>query len=127
MSGIIFQFEKLTVWQKAKKLVKEVFILLQSFPNEERYGLKSQISRSIISVPSNIAEGNGRSSSKDKSHFIEIAYGSLGESYTQLLIACDLGYISENDLEEIKPLFREISASLSSIRRKLKSKDNTCD
>lgn len=102
MTGIVYSFEKLKVWQEAKKLVVDVYHLLDSFPRFERYALCDQIRRAIVSVPSNIAEGSGRRSLKEQIHFLEIAYGSLMETYNQLLIAIELTYITEESVEAIK-------------------------
>jgi four helix bundle protein len=103
MEGFIYSFEKLNVWQEAKKLVVEVYHLLDDFPMFEKYALCDQIRRAVVSVPSNIAEGSGRKSLKEQIRFLEIAYGSLMETYNQLLIAIDLSYISEESVETIKP------------------------
>ena len=103
MQGIQYSFEKLKVWQEAKKLVVDVYHLLDSFPKFEKYALCDQIRRAIVSVPSNIAEGSGRKSLKEQIHFLEISYGSLMETYNQLLIAIDLGYITADSVAAIKP------------------------
>lgn len=103
MVGIVYSFEKLNVWQESKKLVVEVYHLLDNFPKLEKFALCDQIRRAIVSVPSNIAEGSGRKSLKEQIHFLEISYGSLMETYNQLLIAIDLGYITEESVEAIKP------------------------
>lgn len=102
MTGITYSFEKLNVWQEAKKLVVDVYNLLDAFPKFEKYALCDQIRRAVVSVPSNIAEGSGRKSLKEQIHFLEISYGSLMETYNQLLIAIDLTYISEESVEAIK-------------------------
>lgn len=102
MIGIEYSFQKLKVWQEAKKLVVDVYNLLDSFPQFEKYALCDQICRAIVSVPSNIAEGSGRKSLKEQVHFLEISYGSLMEAYNQLLIAVDLTYISKESVEAIK-------------------------
>ena len=102
MTGIVYSFEKLMIWQEAKKLVVDVYHLLDSFPRFEKYALCDQIRRAIVSVPSNIAEGSGRRSLKEQIHFLEIAYGSLMETYNQLLIAIELTYITEESVEAIK-------------------------
>ena len=99
MVGIEYSFQKLRVWQEAEKLVVEVYHLLDSFPKFEKYALCDQIRRAIVSVPSNIAEGSGRKSLKEQLHFIEISYGSLMETYNQLLIALDLTYITEESVD----------------------------
>lgn len=115
-----FVFERLQVWQKSRQLVKDVYVLLDSFPNIEKYALCDQIRRAIVSVPSNIAEGCGRPSYKERMHFVEIAYGSLMESYCQLTLAEDLGYISSEARMKIKPNFEEVAKMLSGFRNYLK-------
>ena len=102
MKGIEYSFQRLTVWQEAKKLVVDVYHLLDSFPKFENYALCDQIRRAIVSVPSNIAEGSGRKSLKEQIRFLEISYGSLMETFNQLLIAIDLGYITYDSVEAIK-------------------------
>ena len=112
-----FQFEKLAVWQQAKELVKIVYKLVAKFPQEERYALCDQLRRAIVSVPSNIAEGSGRTHQNDKIHFLEIAYGSLMEAYCQLSVAFELGYITEDDFKPLKPLFYTEAKMLSGLRK----------
>ena len=112
----MFSFENLVVYQKARELVKEVYLIQERFPAEERYALGDQIRRSITSVTSNIAEGSGRESNKDKAHFCVIAFGSLMEAFSQLQIAQDLRYISENEIERLRPQFEEISKMLSGLK-----------
>ena len=97
----MYSFETLKAWQEARKLVVSVYRLLDSFPKFEKYALCDQIRRAIVSVPSNLAEGSGRSSLKEQIHFIEISYGSLMEAYNQLIIAADLKYIDEQSLESL--------------------------
>lgn len=111
-----FSFEKLEVWQEARKLVGETYRLIRRLPKEEKYALGDQIRRAVVSIPSNIAEGSGRMSLKEKMHFLEIAYGSLMEVYCQLQIASDLKIINENDFENIKPQFSLISSMLTALR-----------
>ena len=84
-------FQDLNVWQKAMKLVREVYELTAQLPKEEKYGIVSQLRRASVSVPSNIAEGHGRSSKRDFSRFLSIALGSLREVQTLLLLCDDLG------------------------------------
>lgn len=115
MTGIEYSFEKLKVWKEAKKLVVEVYRLLDSFPKFEKYALCSQIRRAIVSVPSNIAEGSGRKSLKEQIHFLEIAYGSLMESYNQLLIAIELTYISMESVEAIKPTIDGVAKMINGL------------
>lgn len=89
-----FSFFDLRVYKESKELVRVVYELLDKFPKYEMYALSDQLRRSITSVPSNIAEGSGRASYKEKIHFTEIAYGSLTEALCQLDIAKDLRYIT---------------------------------
>lgn len=114
-----FTFEKLVAWQKARVLVKEVYRLIAKFPATEKYGLGNQLGRAIVSVPSNLAEGCGRPSLKERVHFYEIAYGSLMESYTQLTLAHDLGMITEEDLKAVRPMAGEIARMISGLRKSL--------
>ena len=93
----MFNFEKLNTYQKARILVKVVYELMEKFPQKEEFALKSQLRRAVVSIPSNIAEGMGRISNKEKVHFIEIAYGSLMETDCQFEIAKDLNYISNDE------------------------------
>ena len=102
MEDYLFQFEKLNAWQEARKLVVDVYRLLEKFPKTENYALCDQLRRAAISVPSNIAEGTGRMAIKEQTHFLEIAFGSLMEIYCQLQIAVDLNYITSEDLQNIK-------------------------
>lgn len=122
MDGIVYSFEKLKVWQEAKQLVVDIYNLLDSFPKFEKYALCDQIRRAIVSVPSNIAEGSGRFSNKEQNHYLEIAYGSLMETYNQLLIAIDLSYITKSSVNAIKPRIDAIAKMLNGLRQsKLKS------
>jgi four helix bundle protein len=118
----IFQFERLVAWKKAKELARCVYQLIAKFPQYEQYAMSSQIRRAVISIPSNIAEGSGRTSTKEKIHYLEIAFGSLTETYCQLLIASELGYISQDDMIAVKPLFKETSRLISGLRNRF-----TCD
>ena len=129
MTGLVYSFEKLNVWQEAKKLVGEVYHLLDSFPKFEKYALCDQIRRAIVSVPSNIAEGSGRKSLKEQIRFLEISYGSLMETYNQLLIAIDLTYITEESVEAIKPsidaVAKMINGLSNSYSEKLEAQNST--
>lgn len=89
-----YSYKNLEAYKESKTLVKQVYALLKKFPKEETYALCDQLRRAVISVPSNIAEGMGRVSTKEQIHFLEIAYGSLREVDCQLDIAKDLAYIS---------------------------------
>ncbi len=115
MTGLEYSFQKLNVWQEAKKLVVEVYHLLDSFPKFENYALCDQIRRAIVSVPSNIAEGSGRKSLKEQIRFLEISYGSLMETYNQLLIAIDLAYITEESVNAIKPSIDSVAKMINGL------------
>ena len=115
MVGIEYSFQKLKVWQEAKKLVVDVYHLLDEFPKFEKYALCDQIRRAVVSVPSNIAEGSGRKSLKEQIHFLEIAYGSLMETYNQLLIAIELTYIAEECVETIKPSIDAVAKMINGL------------
>ncbi len=110
-----FSFEKLTVYTESRKLVAMVYEIVNSLPSSEKFALTGQLQRAIISVPSNIAEGCGRRSVKEKIHFLEISFGSLMEAYCQLQIALDLGYISQEKFNEIKPQYFIVSRLLSGL------------
>ena len=111
-----YQFEKLNAWQESRKMVLAVYQLLKKFPSEERFALCDQLRRAAISVPSNIAEGNGRMAVKEQIHFLEIAFGSVMEIYSQLQLAVDLGYISDEDFKQVKPLTYNTSKLISGLR-----------
>lgn len=115
MIGITYSFEKLNVWQEAKKLVVDVYQLLDGFPKFEKYALCDQIRRAVVSVPSNIAEGSGRKSLKEQIRFLEISYGSLMETFNQLLIAIDLTYITEESVEAIKPRIDAVAKMINGL------------
>jgi four helix bundle protein len=92
----INSYRDLMVWQKAMSLVTEVYAITGNFPSSEMYGLTSQIRRSAVSVPSNIAEGYGRNSTGDYKRFLQIAVGSLFELQTQIEISFNLNYITKD-------------------------------
>ena len=100
-------------------MVVEIYKLLKKFPLEERYALCDQIRRASISVPSNIAEGMGRFSDKEKIHFLEISNGSLMETMCQLEIGKQLGYLSQEDYQRVEADITEIACMLSSLRKKI--------
>tara|TARA_R110002124_G_scaffold199052_1_gene365864 strand:+ start:1702 stop:2058 length:357 start_codon:yes stop_codon:yes gene_type:complete len=98
-------FRKLKIWEQGVEIVKEVYKLSQKLPSEEKFGLKSQLSRAAVSIPSNIAEGSSRNSEVEFKRFLEIAMGSLFEVETQLIIVQELSLIN---LEELKNIFELI-------------------
>ena len=121
----MYAFENLDAWKESRKLVVAVYQLLDKFPNFEKYALCDQIRRSIVSVPSNLAEGSGRVSPKEQLHFYEISYGSLMESYNQLILAADLKYISNNELEGIFPQIDTVARMLNGLRSSIIKKLST--
>jgi four helix bundle protein len=116
----VFKFEKLDVWQKAIDYGDLIYKVTNAFPNEERFGLTSQLRRSAISVSSNIAEGASRSSNTDLARFIEIAYGSLLESVSELEIAKRQGFINSQIFESAYSKAEDLVGMLSGFRRTLK-------
>ena len=115
-------FRDLLIWQKSMVLVTNIYQLTNSFPKEEIYGLTSQIRRSSVSIPGNIAEGYGRDGNKDYLKFLNIAIASLFEIQTQLEIAFNLKYINEIQFNKIHEESREIERMLSSFIRKIKER-----
>lgn len=115
-------YRELIVWQKSMILVGEIYKVSKSFPNDENFGLTSQLRRSAVSIPSNIAEGYGRNSLNDYIRFLNISVGSLYEMQTQIEIAFNLKYIEKNNFEELYKNTKEIERMMSSLIRKLKEK-----
>ncbi len=97
----IEKFQDLNAWKEGHKLVIEIYRISKIFPKEETFGLISQIRRAVVSITSNIAEGFGRQSYRDKHNFYQMAFGSIIEVRNQLLIARDVGYISSNDFDNM--------------------------
>ena len=112
-------FKNLIVWQKAMELVRAVYALSKAFPADERYALTDQLRRAVVSIPSNIAEGNGRDSKSDYARFLSIARGSLFEVQTQLELAERLNYVTVS--EGLKESITRISKMLYSIIHKLRT------
>ena len=111
-----FSFEGLRVYKATRQLVKDVYILDNKLPAIEYFALSSQIRRAVVSVKANIAEGGGGKHPKDKAHFIDMAYGSLMETYSELETAADLGYITDDEVKIIKPQIIDIGKMLSGLR-----------
>lgn len=112
-----FSFEKLIVWQKSKDLSISIYKVTTKFPNEEKFGLISQLRRCAISVASNLAEGSGRHSNKDKARFSEIAFGSLLELLNQLIISNELKFLSNETLANLRNQIEEISRMINALRK----------
>ncbi|GAA4030457.1 four helix bundle protein [Flavobacterium cheonhonense] len=113
-------FRDLLIWQKAMNLVTNTYQITQKFPKEELFGLTSQIRRSAISLPSNIAEGYGRDSNKEYLRFIKIVIGSLFEFQTQIEIAKNINYLNENEFKNLYEETRELEAMIISFSKRLK-------
>ncbi len=113
----IFSFEKLKVWQKARELSVKIYQMTKIFPSEERFGLVSQMRRCSVSISSNIAEGAGRHSPKDKARFTEIAYSSSLELLNKSIISKDLEFIENDNYNFIRQQITEITAMLDALHK----------
>lgn len=116
----VFGYRKLIAYQKAKEVVKHTYKLLKKFPAEERYAMSDQLRRASVSITSNIAEGINRYSVKDKSHFIEMSYGSLMEVSSQFEIAEELEYITAEEKLSMDQLIEEVARLLSGLQKTYK-------
>lgn len=112
----MFNFEKLTVWQKAIGYADDVYTITETFPDRERFGLTNQLRRAAVSVSSNIAEGSSRSSSNDYSRFLEIAYGSLMETVSQMFVAHRRRFVDEDAFRRMYEAADELARMLSGLR-----------
>ena len=117
-------FTNLDAWKEARVLVKMVYDCTLSYPKEELYGLQSQIKRSVISIPSNIAEGCGRNHHKDAIQFFYIARGSAFELETQLYLSCDLGFTDEETLNILLEKLTQVRMLLSGLIKYRKTQIN---
>lgn len=115
-------YRELQVWRKSMDLVDHVYRLTRGFPKEETYGLTSQIRRSAVSIPSNIAEGQGRNSTQQFLHHLSIAYGSLMEMETQILIAYRQGYLTQDQAHAVMLQTSEIGRMLNGLSAALARK-----
>lgn len=118
----MFGFERLEVWQAAIGFGDEVYRVTKEFPADERFGLTSQMRRAAISVSSNIAEGSGRVSSRDFARFVEIAFGSLMETVSQLSISHRQGLITSTEYDSLYQSAQRIARMLSGLRTSLERK-----
>ncbi len=106
-------FRNLKIWINAMQITTNVYLLVRKLPHEERLELSSQIRRSSVSIPSNIAEGSSRTSAKERAHYVEIAIGSAFELETQLLIAKNIGYLTEQEVESQVMELSELQKSMN--------------
>jgi len=112
-------YKRYNTWKIAHELVKEIYIISENFPKSELFGLTSQISRASVSIPTNIAEGCGRSSDKEFARFLEISIGSTNETEYLLFLSCDLGFTSEDHLLNLNAKLNLIRQKLIQLRKKL--------
>ena len=119
-----FFYRKLLAYQHALLLVKGIYAITTKFPSSEKYGLTDQIQRAAVSIPSNIAEGMGRNSIKERIHFLEIAKGSLMETMCQLEIAHILNYISDEEFKNNEESLVNTSRLLAGLKKSLEEKNN---
>ena len=115
-----YNFEKLEVWQLARKFVVKIYSATSIFPTEEKYGMVSQLRRAAISVCSNLAEGSSRSGLRDQLHFYNISYSSLMEVLNQLIISMDLGWINSEQLKVFRSDLEILSAKIGALRNSRK-------
>jgi four helix bundle protein len=113
------QFTELKVWQKGRALVKEVYKATQNFPKDELFGITSQMRRSAVSIPANIAEGCGRNSDKELSRFLDIANGSAFELETLFILCRDLNYFTQEELESFDAKLNEIQKMIFGLKQSL--------
>ncbi|MCB0537590.1 MAG: four helix bundle protein [Bacteroidetes bacterium] len=112
-------YKKLLIWQEARVLVKEIYLISKSFPEDERFGLTSQIRRAIVSVSLNIVEGSGRVSDKDFANFLNMAYTSLLEVEGILILIVDLEYYKEFELDSLNNKIEELLKMIYTFRENL--------
>ena len=112
-------FKELKVWQRSRELVKEVYVEVSNFPNDERFGLSSQLKRAAVSIPSNIAEGAGRNTNKDFARFLNIRLGSAYEVETQMILAFDLKIINKEQLDKITNTISEVQRMIHGLLKSL--------
>ena len=115
----MFRFEKLEVWHKAIEFSDVVYRVTRSFPSDERFGLTSQVRRSAVSVPANIAEGSGRATDRDFARFVGIAYGSLMESVSHLEIARRQTFLDEDNYRDLYGQSERLARMLSGLKKSL--------
>lgn len=118
----INSYRELRVWQLAMDVAERVYALTREFPKAEIYGLSSQLQRATASIAANIAEGHGRDSTKDFLRHLSIARGSLAETETFLLLAQRLGFVAEDDANQLMRQFDEISRMLRGLQKALRAK-----
>ena len=115
-------YKELNVWQKSYKLCLHIYKATKRFPKDEMYGLTSQIRRSAVFIPSNIAEGYGRKTTLEYVRFLYTAYGSICELETQTMLSGDLGYVEEGRLQKLKSEMGDVERMLKALIKSLENK-----
>lgn len=116
---MVEDYKELRIWQDSILLAKQVYSLADSLPDKERYGLRSQITRSVVSVASNIAEGSRQRGTSELLHFLSLALGSLAELETQLIIAKEIGYLQIEQMDETEKNIKNISRGIVKLKQTL--------
>jgi four helix bundle protein len=119
-------FKQLIAWQKSMRFVVEVYKATKLFPREELFGLTNQLRRAAVSIPSNIAEGQGRATTADFRRFLSIALGSCAEIETQLMLAHDLGYLDESSSGRLIERVSEVARLLNGLYKSLVDQPESC-
>lgn len=114
-------FRDLRVWNEAMQLAEQVYAVTSTFPNDERFGLTAQLRRSAVSVPSCIAEGNGREGVRDYLRFLSMARGSLSELHTQMMLAARLKFMGQASADQVEHQILKVGKLLQSLRRSLRA------
>jgi len=114
-----YGFEKLNVWQNSRELTKNIYLLTKSFPQDEKFGIVSQMRRSAISISSNIAEGSSRKTVKDQAHFYTIAFSSTIELLNQLILSLDLEYIQDEHYSLLRLNIEQITDQINALQKAL--------
>jgi four helix bundle protein len=122
MNKEIKSYKDLDVWKNAIDFAKNIYFITQDFPNNEKYGLISQMRRAAVSIPSNIAEGHARSSTSEFMHFISICQGSIAELGTQLILSNELSIINDDIKEQLLSDLDKIGKMLRGLYKALKDK-----
>jgi len=115
-------FKKLIIWQKARELVKDVYLITRKFPKEELFGLTSQIRRATVSIALNIVEGSGRGTNKDFAHFLDVAFGSALEVEAQIILSLDLEFITNEEYDILNLKIQEIQKMIKKLTDSLRNK-----
>ncbi|AZI56583.1 four helix bundle protein [Epilithonimonas vandammei] len=114
-----FYFEKLEVWQNSRRLVKDIYIVTTAFPENEKFGITNQLRRASTSISANIAEGFSRQSNKEKSRFLNIAFGSTIEVINFLILSNDLGFLNDENYRQLREKSEFITNQINSLNKSI--------